>query len=149
MMAPRRCVQTLTVSSAAGQYRAREGVHRRHSWAHGSWASVWGMNARSVHTVDGEYAAEGQAVAVAGGPVAGVDEGVVFAPVGQLVPSPKQGVLYPAFYILDSVQEGVRGLTVAGARRAMPASAHIGFTCIGCHLESVTGAVGVYILSRL
>lgn len=96
-----------------------------------------GMKVQILHTVDGEYAAKGQAVAVAGGPVAGVDEGVVFAPVGKLVPGPKQGVLYPAFYILDSVQEGVGGcLTVARAQRAMPASAYIGLACVGRHLES-------------
>lgn len=108
------------------------------------------MSVHNLRTVDGEYAAKGQAVAVAGRPVSGVDEGVVFAPVGKLIPSPKQGVLYPAFYILDSVQKRAGGLTVAIARRMLPASAHIGFTCVGCHLESAMGAAGgVYILSWL
>lgn len=84
--------------------------------------------------MDREDAPEGQAVAVAGGPVAGVDEGIVFAPVGKLIPSPEQGIFNLAFHTLDFVQECVG---VARAWRIMPAPAHISVASVDRHLEDV------------
>lgn len=115
----------------------------------GPWELGVGMGMSIVgssRTVDREDAAEGKAVAVAGGPVAGMDEGVVFAPVGKLIPSPEQGVFYLAFHILDFVQEGVG---VARAWRIMPAPAHVSFAGVDRHLEDATNAVGVFVLCRL
>lgn len=94
--------------------------------------------------MDREDAAEGQAVAVAGGSVAGVDEGIVLAPVGEFVPRPKQRVFYLAFHILDGVQQGVGGFTVAvaGARGTVPAPAHIGLAIVDRHLQSACDGCG-------
>lgn len=89
-----------------------------------------------------ENTREGQAVAVAGGSVAGMNEGVVFAPVGKFIPSPKQSVFYLAFHILDSVQKAVGGLTIVGARGTTTATAHACLASVDCHLGG--GGVMMY-----